>query len=83
MVVGCAVEGSSIIAGGGDAFSKIVALRLRVVSSKPFPIDFVEAIGLQDGSADNSCAWSGFHNKVDMAKHNVPVGREGWRVAVP
>jgi hypothetical protein len=72
VVVGCAVVCSAVVASRGYAFSKVIALGLGVVSAQPLPIDLVEAIGLKNGSTDNSGSWRRFDHIIHVPKHDVP-----------
>lgn len=47
-----------------------------------YPVDFVQVIGLENDSADNTLTWSGLHLDFDIAKENVKVGRENRSIVL-
>lgn len=63
-------------------FSKVIGLHLGVVYTKPFPINLVQIVGLQDRTADNASARGGFDDKVNMAKHDVEFRDKGGCIAL-
>ena len=82
MVILCAMVSSSVVAGRGNALSKVIALRLCVITSQPFPIDLIKAVGLQNSSTDYACSCRSFHDVVDVSEHDVPIGGDGGSIAV-
>ena len=80
LVAGVRVEGTAVV-GGGLTLAEVVALHLLVVGAEPLEVDFVEVVGLHDHGADDADARRGLHHHLDVPEHEVPVGREGGRVA--
>ena len=62
----------SSIVGRGLALAEVVTLDLITVPTNPFPVNLVESVGLQHGTADDSNTWSWLDLKFDMPKHDVP-----------
>lgn len=73
MVSHVIVKGTATIAAG-IAFAKVVALHLVVVGSKPLPVDFVQIVGLQHGTAHDALSGGGLDRILHFAKHDVPAG---------
>lgn len=74
-------EGTAII-GAGVTLAKVVSLNLSIIASKPLKIDFVEVIGLQDGTADDSGSGGSFDCVFNPAKHDVEVRLDQRAVAL-
>lgn len=52
------VDGS--VVGSGVSLSEEVAFNLRIIGSKPLPIDFIEVIGFEDEAANDTGTRAGF-----------------------
>lgn len=72
LVVWTRVKGSSVVSGR-LALAEIVALNLSVVATQPFPVNLVEVVGLQDGTADDTRTWRRLHHELHTTKHDVEV----------
>lgn len=71
------MEGSSVIRCR-QAFAKVIALDLLIIASKPFPINFVQVVGLHHGTADDAPPRRRLEHELDMAEHNVPFRCQLW-----
>lgn len=81
MVSSVVMIGTTAVAAG-VSFPKVVGLHLGVVASKPFPVDFIQVVGLQDSTADNSSSRSGLDGAFHLAKHDVPAGLDQGPVSL-
>jgi hypothetical protein len=56
-------------------------LAIVVCAAEPFPVDFVEVVGLQDGGRDDARARGGLEVERHAPEEEVPVGLDGRVVA--
>lgn len=82
VVIAPVVMSSSTVVATGIAFSKVVGLHVKVVDSKPLPVDLVQVVRLQHGTADDTCSGSRFDHTLDPAKHDVPLGLDQRGIAL-
>ena len=73
------MEGSTVVSGR-LALSEIIALDLSIVCTEPFPIDFVEVVGLQHCATDDPDAGGCLNDIFDVTEHDVEIRVELWRV---
>jgi len=73
LVIRVSVECAAAVAAR-VSFAEIVRLHFGGFGSEPFPVNFVQIIGLQDGTADNARSWSCLDGEFDLAEHDVPAG---------
>lgn len=73
VVVALVVMRSTTVVRIRDTLSKVIALHQVVVASQPFPVDFVQIIGLQNRTADNTRSRGSLDFELDPAKHDIPV----------
>jgi hypothetical protein len=50
------------------SLGEVIALYMSGISSKPFPINFIEIIGLKDESGNDSSSGSSFQNGSNSSK---------------
>ena len=60
------------IVGGGLTFAKVVGLNIGIVISKPFKVDLIEVVRLEDRAAHDANTRRRFDNELDVAEHDVP-----------
>lgn len=58
----------------------VVALDLIRVGTKPFPVNLVQGVGLQDKTANNTRARCSLNFNVYLAEHDVPQRCKLWRI---
>lgn len=81
MVAKIVMESSSAVSLG-VALAKIIGLDLVVVGTQPLPVNLVEIIGLQDGTADDAGAGSCLDFHIHSSEHDVPVGLQERAIAL-
>lgn len=74
VVVSLVIVSSSTVVGTRVALSEVVGLDIEIVDPKPFPVNFVQVVRLQDCTADNTRSGSSLENAFDPSKHDVPLG---------
>ena len=74
------VDGSVI--GGGVSLSEEVTLDGGIGGSQPFPINFIEIVGLENETADSSSSGAGLHGDRDLSEHDVLLTAHCWRVGL-
>lgn len=77
LIVGIWVKSSAIVSRG-LTLSKVIALNLAGVASKPFPIDLIKVVRLHYGAADNADAWRWLQGELDVTEHDVPFRGQLW-----
>lgn len=82
VLVSRVVMKSATIVAAGVPLAKVVGLHLGILDSKPFPVNFVQVIGLHHGAADDSTSRGRFDLEIDSAEHDVPVGLDQRSVAL-
>lgn len=58
------------------------ALFYLVVGGCRYPVDLVQVVGLEDGSAHDSGAVGSSHHDLEVAEHEVEVGFDGGCVTL-
>ncbi|KAG9533746.1 hypothetical protein KCU93_g404, partial [Aureobasidium melanogenum] len=76
VVVNCASDVVDIVVDrsvvrGCVALAEIVCLDACVVSTQPFPINFIKVIGFENNRGDDTDAGSGFHHNADLTEEDV------------
>ncbi len=75
LVIGIGVKSTPVV-GGGLALAEVVALGLVGVPTNPLPVNLVEIVRLQHGTADDSNPRSWLDLKFNVPKHDVPFGSQ-------
>lgn len=73
---------SSTVVGGSVALSEEVGLNVCGISTDPLEINFIQILGLENETADNTGPWGSLHSDGDLSEEDVLVDSNGWCISL-